>query len=869
MPKDIINTDIYNITNTVLDLTKQYINEPQETLAVSLYGSIVAMESNKIQRAIEVAGQMANEALPSKARLEKNIIIHAITNNITNINAFPAKIYALLAINMKMLNSNMINNKFIIDHNNAFYINNYEYHLDYDIEISRVKIIDEQEVYSARYLIDRPNPASDISNPYLNAPAIIKLEDFEDCLSLNVQLLQYNIETIPKKLVTDDSIDNKTITFEFKDQLAFFQIRVTEANETYWVTPVFEGSELDVETGTNYCDYLYLDANTIRIKFVATSVQPGISAQIDIIVYTTKGAECKFQYNDPIITSLSSETYNYKNIDSYMILQSESFNGMDRKTKEELKKMLPKEILSKKCITTTVMLNNYFNTLNTEMVKLKIQPKTDNQIQRVHYAYLVMKDEEMNVIPTNVISLDISQDQFSSIDYDRYIINAGTLFGLNYGNSIARVITEAEIDNYDFVYTSIYTAVITKSPLYASFYILLANETKYLQYEFVNTKTAIQFISNNISWKRRFIDNTNTYILDITLSQSILLNLGLLIENKDENDQIVSVTNNMKVVAIFYKDREAYRYIEAELISYDLSSYIYNWRFTIESADCFDDSTNIKINNMKPCAVKDSEDTQYGYFNSNSKVKIYVLTKLDTELGRDDLDIYIPNVYKGWTVINKYNIIDGINFLINYTEITTTRVSVINNNGNYIYRLKSFPVIGKKYLTTEDRVQYIVKTMNYEKIYIDSALKILENSIGIDFKYYNTYGPSRAFTISTGEYLDRVNISLKYRIQLSSSSDAYVIDSIKRDIKKYIEDFNGNEELHIPNQITSITSSYRNIMNAIVYFEFVSINDYGPGMQHLYSKDKYPVDLVPEFLCIASRVNELGEVEPDITIEIT
>ena len=50
----LVNTDIYNITESINDLTKRYIDsEDEETLALSIYGYITSLESKKIQKILQ------------------------------------------------------------------------------------------------------------------------------------------------------------------------------------------------------------------------------------------------------------------------------------------------------------------------------------------------------------------------------------------------------------------------------------------------------------------------------------------------------------------------------------------------------------------------------------------------------------------------------------------------------------------------------------------------------------------------------------------------------------------------------------------------------------------------------------------------
>ena len=61
------------------------------------------------------------------------------------------------------------------------------------------------------------------------------------------------------------------------------------------------------------------------------------------------------------------------------------------------------------------------------------------------------------------------------------------------------------------------------------------------------------------------------------------------------------------------------------------------------------------------------------------------------------------------------------------------------------------------------------------------------------------------------------------------------------------------------NLVTEITTKYREFL---IFFEFVDMNGYGPGIEHLYAMDM-PKDIItPEFLNVAS----LKDGTPDITL---
>ena len=173
-----INTDIYDIMDSVKSLQKRYIEDEDETtLSLGIFGFIADTEAKKIQTSTIMAGQLGNEMFPTRANLTKNVLTHAAYNGITNINAVPAQITITLCIKTEDIANNLDENGyFYLDSKTPIFIDEYEFHLDYDIKILRKKVNSKTYSYSAQYIVmdenDKAivNRLSDITNPYLKQP---------------------------------------------------------------------------------------------------------------------------------------------------------------------------------------------------------------------------------------------------------------------------------------------------------------------------------------------------------------------------------------------------------------------------------------------------------------------------------------------------------------------------------------------------------------------------------------------------------------------------------------------------------------------------------------------------------------------------
>ena len=303
----IISTDIYDLAETVDEVQRQHMeSESDRTRAIGINGYFNDINSLQLQNAVIVASELANEMWPSRAKFEKNVIAHAIIYNIEDINAIPATMRVFIGIPELTVENMLTNDRIVFDKESTFYIGGYEFHLQYDLLLIRNTIENNEKVYTAQYDISRPNELSDITNPYITAP-FIQTYNTERYLLLEVDLMQVEHVTVSRKLLTSNPIENKTFEFEFENQLAAFEVKITEMGETTYLTPVFEGVGVD-QTIENYCYYTYIESNRIRVRFDSVSYMPGMNAQIDVLIKTTHGAEGNFEYNLNFFTSINSDS---------------------------------------------------------------------------------------------------------------------------------------------------------------------------------------------------------------------------------------------------------------------------------------------------------------------------------------------------------------------------------------------------------------------------------------------------------------------------------------------------------------------------------------------------------------------------------
>ncbi len=866
------NSDIYDIESTLIQVRNRYIeDESEDTLNLGIFGFLTDTEAKKIQTSVVLAGELGNEMFPSRAKLTKNVTTHAIDCNIKDINAIPAKLTIDIGIKLEDLDTYIDDDgKFYFDHNSPLFIENYEFHFDYDIILQRAMNSAGEYSYSAHYDMSSINYISDIVEPYLVQPFQMNIGN-DPYILFQAEVRQYTIEKTEDKIISESIIENKTYTFAFENQLADFDVYATTNGVTTRLRPFLYGSAVNTES---YCWYEYISDSTVRILFDSNSYLPGLNTDLSIIAYTTVGTEGNFTYNiNPNIGGLyidiSSDKYNYDGITCYMIPAGNSMGGKNKATKAELQKQIPIMRNSRGNITTDQDLENYFKLQDTEDQRIIVSKKVDNQIARVWYAYLLMKDENKVTIPTNTINIkvDLTSGSFILGEDGRYILPAGTVFKLEDNAPYATIIDAADVPelysneyfNTGYYYMSLYNILVDVEPLYTAYYMTISNTNQYLTFSYVNETSMIQFVSTYCNFNRSLLTNQSEYKLSFASAQSIANDYGLYYTDPETG----TVTNKMAAVLVMYKDNDPYRWLPATLDSYDEDTFVANWSCTMTTDNAFDTSNNIKILNLR--VAGSGTDVNYGFMQPNTSAKLYFLAEFDSEYGRYDLDSIAPGAYDGYTVTNVYNIEDGITFYTNFTSIMNTKIDPVSGSQTE-YIITGIPMGGMHYMNTEESVVMFTNTLNDKKKYIDQCLKIIDNTTDIDFKFYNTYGQSKTYTIGHNIGIGHIDLTLKFTVKLKSTNDVYTRDDILKFIKNYIEDLDNTGDLHFPNLITELTNEFS---DRITYIEYNTFNNYNIGdTQHIILKDDLTIADIPEFINIRNHYDNAGNLVPWIDLEV-
>ena len=345
------------------------------------------------------------------------------------------------------------------------------------------------------------------------------------------------------------------------------------------------------------------------------------------------------------------------------------------------------------------------------------------------------------------------------------------------------IYSEEYFANNMYYYMTLYNIILDEEPLYAAYYMTISNTDQFYTFIWVNELSKLQYVVNKCNFKRSLLTDQSEYKYSFKMAQSIAADYGMYSVNTETG----IVANNMKTIIVLYREGVPYRWQEATLTSYDEVNFVSSWELSLDTDNGFDSENNIKINNLH--VAGSGTDINYGYFAPNTKAVMYILSKFDEQYGRYDLDLIAPGAFNGYSVTNVYEVDGGFLFYENYTNVVNTKITPIVGAAAGTYSLAGLPVSGMHFMVDEDAVVYFTNQLNDKKAYIDNCLKLLENSMDIDFKFFNTYGNSLTYITDNESRtpIGHIDISMNFKMALKNLNDVYTKDDVTNYIKKYIE----------------------------------------------------------------------------------
>lgn len=867
-----VNNTSYSIQDKWLETAKKYFGVDDEDevginlLKAGLFGYNNEIMSNETKNNIYHRNVLYDEHFLNTASIPKSIYNFAKVQNSQVQNATPSHMKINFAVKKRdIINSTKFTKinasegladsddayEFIINNDYIFNLGDYKFMLPFPIQlVFRHNNVNNDYTTIARYLYDQSTfPFFSIKNPY------IKLweESFQGEKYVFLALDIYQMQKIENsiKVSSEDISENLFYGITYSGQLAYFNVYYTYDGQTELLNTYFNNTFTPPEN-EKYCYYTFIDENRIEISFSAlpNNFRPRFNSTLEVEVFTTDGAKGNFSYSGEILVNYLQDSEMNK-IPVYITPITDSAGGKDKPSFVEIKNKLIEDYLVRDNLITDYDLDLYFNKINSEEKinnsSIKFIKKRNDVIKRLWNSYILLRNNEGNVVPTTTIpSLILREDELRENNYTIpqntaivYDIQADKHFVVWHKLEVPQYFDKSKY----LVYSLPYLIKVEQQPVLSSIYYKThVNQPVSLSFNYINPNIPYQFLVSSFDVHRNNMSN-EVYTFSLSMATNLI----------DTN-----FNDNVKVRGILKsKSGEVYGYFDFNRISDTELMYegylatekwntitnnkmnIFNSLYTLDSSPILDNDGLTSVKN----ALIDGEvnlDIVIMYKNSFSKEKV-----ADT--------IKMPDMEEFATVCLLKND-DPIRLFTNMSNVIESNAYPIQDG----LQIKSVPL-----------VEYTYFQYNYNLVHnllegftasITENLDKLENNTSVDVKLYNTYGKSSWYysgkkydPVSRREdytMVKRVDLDVKLTIHVNNIITSDIDYAIKDYISQFIESCNDEGIFPISNLIRRLEENF----DIIKYIEFESINDLpvqkieSKYMSFLDMDRQEIVDYVPEYL---------------------
>lgn len=880
-----INNTSYNIEEDWLGVAKKYFNMDDNSLNLlksGLFGYTNEIASNEIKNNTYHRNVLYDEHFINTASMPQSIYNFAKLYNYSVDTATPSH----MRINFSVRKSDLINSRFkneltekgkissngkrtfeiTLNNEFVFSIKNFKFLLPYPVQIL-LKETNKAGDYAitARYKMNDANfPFFDKQTPYIK----VWTDSFngDKYLFFGLDLFQLSKNTQQFSVMSEDISDNLFYTFEYTEQLAYFNVYYTYKGERTLLKQYFNNT-FNPPDDEKFCYYTFLDDNKLQISFssLPNNFRPRFNSSLDIEVFTTAGKGGNFSYNGNVLFNFNNN--DFEKMPVYVNALTDASGGQDKPDITTVKNKTIQELLVRKNLIIDTDLDLFFNNINTmnnvNNSKITFVKKRNDVINRLYSCFLLLRDGEKKVLPTNTCpTISVSLEEY--LMKNSFCIPDNTVVIYDYTNNSYKfdfdfeskvtsnngnIPIEYSDNNRYLIYSLPYLIKIEESPiLKALYYKTNVTQDAVLSYKNVNNRIIENFIINELNLNKSAL-SSDTYKLNLSLNTTVSsINIDTLIK-------IRCILKN--------KEGKTYGYIDFKRKSLDGYEYeailatnnkISNNQINIYNSIYDVNGSHLPSDIITNCMMDEFITVEVGvlYKDNDTKEKYGDFIKMK------DIDDYATAVV--------FETIVPLRLFSNLSNIMDSNVKPIISGPKTTMDIKNIPLIEYKYF--KKRYFDVYKILDiYNDLLLDNIQR-LESNTNIDIKLYNSYGPSKFYYTSkkiTGDvvkynYIRRTDVPLDFVIHLNAILTDREDLSIKQFISEFIESCNDDNLVPISNLIRLLEQNF----DIIRYIEFGGIaGDKSQKIESTFESiseltKQEIIDYVPEYINLRK---ELGDIK--------
>lgn len=882
-----INNTSYNIQNDWFEVMRKYFNiEPDDKEAIhflksGLFGYNAEIFANEIKNNVFHRNIIYDEHFLNTASFPESIYNFAKTFNYTIDMATPSQV----RINFAIKKEDLVNNKFrkevtddignivsnrktfelTLDNDFMFMMDDIQFRLPYPVKIVFKETEDKSDfTLVATYETDIDFPYMDLTNNYIKLWQDIV--NGEKVVFFGLDLFQVQKITKEFNVVSEDITDNLYYNIDYDHQLAFFNI-FYEYNGKREQLKTYFNNTYQPQDDEKFCYFSLLDDDTLQISFssASSSFRPRLNSKLIVETFVTLGTGGNFSYIGNNIGVNFNNNGEFDKVPVNVIPMTECKGGMDRPSFTQVKN----GIINNFAVRDNLIIDNdlevFFKHVNeTENLygsNIEFIKKRNDVIKRLFNAYLITRDPNRKVIPSNTApSLEVSRDYLEANEYcikenTPILYNSETKKYTIQTGDIDDLMLNGRLNPKYLQYSNPFLLKVEERPvLIGNYYSTYLDSKIEMKYSYINPHISESFQVKELNIAKHNITDSK-YTLTLQLNTTYNIN----------------ESNNILVRVVLYdKANKPYGFFDLDAPS--SNSFYYEGYLETDNL-----IHNNKINlidslyNVKGSAI--GKDILPSVLVDNEiKMEVALLIRSDVSNEKQGVFKYMQDLdeYTTALIFSNENDIPLFKNLYNYMESDVRPPK----SGN-IFTIKQFPLIEREYFTHS-----FFNFFEVWNVYLDIVkdnIDKLENNTSVDIKLTNTYGPSRFYYYDTElnednnivyKYIDNVHMGLNLIIHLNYYLDSDIDLAIRKFISDFIESCNTERLFPISNLIRLLETEF----DIIKYIEFFEIGGHDTQkirntFTSLLDMTKQEVeDYVPEYLNIEKKLDLPSEIDNNLLV---
>lgn len=557
--------------------------EMEETnlYVTGVFGYVNEVIGTIMEDSCETVNAIRQEFYPSSAKYMKSLYKMATMQRLDLPMVTPATAQFILLIktsdiidNGTQLGDNEKDKMFFISNKTKGVVDMLVYMLDYPITISAFfNSATRSYTYSAQYNVDSKFYGNDLGDDsHIYTYSKVAYLNNTEYLLVQANCHQVDMQVVSEVIARGTSVQTIVMDIPYDGDLASFEVFYIEndSSKPVRLTKFLDGTFPSEPYFVNYT----LVENKIRLSFPYNTLwMPGFNSELEVHVYTSDGEKGNFDsYNGTILFLMDAED-STANLSVLASLNGESYGGMAATTKEAYRKKVIDAYSTNKTITTDSDIQTLFDEVKDDYNSVTFIKKRDDAFIRLFGAYMLLRDKNRFIVPTNTLDLFIPSDDSifdGQLPETELTIRPGQVYEYRTSgekvipdqmvvskvNDVPRQITD-DLDDSLLLFSNPFLISFKRDPNIVGVYINSCEYTIPIAYSDVNEKVKFQWIVNYFKISRNSMAGEDFYKFSITCNAVIDQDdiTFVIPSTETDSDYLIEALYDGEVTSTFYSEK--------------------------------------------------------------------------------------------------------------------------------------------------------------------------------------------------------------------------------------------------------------------------------------------------------------------------